>query len=325
MRYLKLIFFLISFVEAFGSYFDEYFSLNTHIKLKKSFNIVDIAVDKNNNLFILDLGEKNIKKYSQHGELLKVIGREGEGPGEFIYPRCISITNDEMCVGDLFTHRISFFTVEGIFIKSVICKGITSIAKIIASKNQLLVSGLKHGDTLYPGYFLHFYTREGEPKKSFFPLEYQITKIDALFTLALYAPFDIDSDGNIYTSWIYRYKLHKFLPNGELARIFPIPKNYISPPHPYPNPLNRDKYEKWLSKWHQVLKVIVVKDYILVFLRVHEPNEFRIDIYNKEGNLIHENVLTDLELLGKDPSGNLYFKGRLGEDFTELEIYKLKL
>ena len=79
----------------------------------------DIAVDWKGNVYILDSRAKNIKKFNSTGKFIKVIGREGQGPGEFSSPYRLACSGDRFVVWDMMGFRFSLFTLEGDPIKSV--------------------------------------------------------------------------------------------------------------------------------------------------------------------------------------------------------------
>jgi hypothetical protein len=50
------------------------------------YQIGDIAVDSQGNLYVLDSGNQRIQKYDTDGNYVQTIGRKGQGPGEFMRP-----------------------------------------------------------------------------------------------------------------------------------------------------------------------------------------------------------------------------------------------
>lgn len=322
-RLIFLIILLKPIICSGNTIFNEIFIYDKSVELDNVFGILDLKVDKNGRFFVIGRGEENVKIFSQRGDIIKVIGRKGEGPGEFTFPRCISVKESgEFCVGDMLTRRVSFFNSEGKFVNSIVCPSV--IARMVWLNSKLIISGIKQvGNSVC---FIHFLTKEGNLMKSIFSLKQEILKIDALYTLSLFAPFNVDSEENIYTSHIVKYQVHKFSSNGILLKVFPTPKNYIPPsPSKAPSPINKEEFEKWESTWHQVIGVFSVKHYILVLLRIHKPKEYRIDIYDKNGNIIRDNIVSGLKLLEVDYSGNLYFEGDSTDKGTLVMVYKCKL
>lgn len=78
-----------------------------------------LAVDRKGNVYYLDVQANNIKKFDASGTFLKVIGRQGLGPGEFQSPMRFTCSRDRIIVWDMMNMRISLLTLDGEFIKSV--------------------------------------------------------------------------------------------------------------------------------------------------------------------------------------------------------------
>lgn len=78
-----------------------------------------LAVDREGNVYYLDVQANNIKKFDASGTFLKVIGRQGLGPGEFQSPMRFTCSRDRIFVWDMMNMRISLLTLDGEFIKSV--------------------------------------------------------------------------------------------------------------------------------------------------------------------------------------------------------------
>ncbi len=78
----------------------------------------NIAVDDEENIYVLDRKEVHIKVFDKHGEYLRTFGKKGQGPGEFNIPSGILITpQNEIMVED--SRVLHFFTFQGEFIKSL--------------------------------------------------------------------------------------------------------------------------------------------------------------------------------------------------------------
>jgi len=82
--------------------------------------IRDIAVDDEGNIYILDLKEAHVKKFSKHGEYIETIGHKGEGPGEIGMPAFISISKEEvLIVEDVMKRSLIFYLLDGVCYKSI--------------------------------------------------------------------------------------------------------------------------------------------------------------------------------------------------------------
>lgn len=82
-------------------------------------SIVDIAIDGDGNIYLCDIGACNIKKFSEEGKFVKVIGRKGQGPGEFSLPSGIVITRKCLIIYDIGNRRLCSLTTDGEYVKSI--------------------------------------------------------------------------------------------------------------------------------------------------------------------------------------------------------------
>jgi hypothetical protein len=77
-----------------------------------------VTCDPEGNIYVVDSGAKNIKKFDAQGKFLKTIGREGQGPGEFGGLYYSTFAKDRLIVWDSGNRRLCSFTPEGIFVNS---------------------------------------------------------------------------------------------------------------------------------------------------------------------------------------------------------------
>jgi hypothetical protein len=82
------------------------------------YNVYDIEVDDQGNIYILDAGNHRIQKYAQDGQYLQTIGKEGQGPGEFdrVYSFLLDEENNIYVAGN---RKIHMFNSDGEFIKNI--------------------------------------------------------------------------------------------------------------------------------------------------------------------------------------------------------------
>lgn len=101
-----------------------------------------MALDAAGNLYVADSGERNIKIFDKNGKFVKTIGRAGQGPGEFQYPRGIAMRagNGEIAVFDL--QRIVIFSAAGVFSRQFPLKDGTSGVRLDTRGNFLIAATL---------------------------------------------------------------------------------------------------------------------------------------------------------------------------------------
>jgi len=69
-----------------------------------------IALDSDNNLYVVDANHDNFQIFDQEGRLLLFVGGNGSAPGEFYLPSGIYIDGrDRVYVADTFNRRIQVF------------------------------------------------------------------------------------------------------------------------------------------------------------------------------------------------------------------------
>ena len=73
----------------------------------------DIACDSAGNVYVMDFSDNSIKKFDSSGKFLKVIGRKGQGPGEFNMPIDMVFAKDRLVVWDMGNHRLCALTLTG--------------------------------------------------------------------------------------------------------------------------------------------------------------------------------------------------------------------
>lgn len=134
MKRLILFFFLLCFLGfLFADLIDVYkkgeikivpdpeFGKNTDWDLLFYKGIAGISFDPNGCFFVSGRGLHEIFKFDSNGNLVKSFGQKGQGPGDFISPRCLSILDNKyLVIGEYALNRkISLFDLDGEFKKVV--------------------------------------------------------------------------------------------------------------------------------------------------------------------------------------------------------------
>ncbi|KPK93239.1 hypothetical protein AMJ80_06060 [bacterium SM23_31] len=78
------------------------------------FRPTDVVVDEEENIYVLDYGDCRIQKYDSKGKHLATIGRRGQGPGDFLSPRCMNIAGDSnIYILDSGNRKVQIFNPSG--------------------------------------------------------------------------------------------------------------------------------------------------------------------------------------------------------------------
>ncbi|MGB2906958.1 MAG: 6-bladed beta-propeller [Candidatus Aminicenantaceae bacterium] len=95
------------------------------------------VVAENGKIYVTDIKERKVKVFDADGSFVSLIGREGQGPGEFTIPGQIQISPDnELMVEDGGALRMVFFTLDGEFIRnlSMVKPGILGLSGLIVDE-----------------------------------------------------------------------------------------------------------------------------------------------------------------------------------------------
>ena len=81
-----------------------------------------LSVDREGNLYFTDFGNKRVQMYDKSGQYVRTIGRQGQGPGEYIFPGQVYIDPEgNICVRNG-GHELNVYGKDSIFITKVTFK-----------------------------------------------------------------------------------------------------------------------------------------------------------------------------------------------------------
>ena len=115
------------------------------------YEIVDIALDSQDNIYVLEFKNNRIQKFNKDGKYLQTIGRKGQGPGELQSPFQILLdSKDNIYIND--DRKIKCFDKEGNFFKEIILKN-RIIDFLLNSKANFLIRTNKASESGHICYF----------------------------------------------------------------------------------------------------------------------------------------------------------------------------
>lgn len=136
--------------------FETIFSINNDKTTKKEYlfkEVMGIITDDENNFYVFENFGTEIRKYSKDGKYIRTISREGAGPGEIkLISQAYINQSGEIVVHDPPNYRITYFNLDGKYLRSVSCKsensylskvGIFDASSFIAIK-QVYTDKLEH-------------------------------------------------------------------------------------------------------------------------------------------------------------------------------------
>jgi len=251
--------------------------------------ISGISVDREEKIYVLDYSEADIKVFNKNGDYLKTIGRKGQGPGEMASPFAICITNkNEIVVQDLNNHQISFFSLEGRYLKAISTAELIIVGSVIDTQGNII--GI---------------TSATWPDKQIVELKKFSSELDYLYSFCsfslprrspAYNPFSpeicwaLTVDDEVVCGYSENYELKVFRSDGKLIRV--IRKDYepvrITPDEierikkTLPGPMRLD-----IPKIHAAYQDLTIDEegrcYVRSWEKTDETKEFFVDIFDSEG------------------------------------------
>lgn len=128
-----------------------------------------LGMDDRGHLYVLDTGNRRVQVFDTTGELVRTVGREGRGPGEFQYPVSLMVNRDgSVRVHDFARRNVARFGREGDYIDEVRApsplvgrvsgRGDVLLAALTASERgadpaTVVISEISPADTLQLAHF----------------------------------------------------------------------------------------------------------------------------------------------------------------------------
>ena len=173
-----------------------------------------VAVGDDGSIYVTDLGNKRIQKFSSTGEYVAEWGKSGKQAGEFHYPSGITVADGAVFVADRDLNRIQKFTTDGEFVAEwgkrgsyegqfLFPNGVAvydGIVYVVDTGNQRIQQFTTDGD------FVSSFGSSGLGPGQFLTV----------------VGIDIDDNGNIFVTDKGNSKIEKFSSDGVLLKSFPF-------------------------------------------------------------------------------------------------------
>ena len=233
-------------------------------------------VGDDGSVYISDLGNKRIQKFSSNGEYLTEWGQSGKHPGGFHFPTGVGVSHDSVFVADSDLNRIQKFSLEGEFISQWGQKGKTDgkffFPHDVAVKNDI-VYVVDTGNQR-----VQMFSTDGEFISSFGTSGLG----DGQFVTPV--GIDIDSEGNVYVTDKGNHKIEKFTGDGDYLQTFEFYySNYVFTPEAITVDESGDMY--------------ILNSATQRILHLSQDSDKRLSIFDQFGPYPHTfDLITDLEI-----------------------------
>ena len=246
-----------------------------------------VTVDDNKDIYIVDSKGNHIRVFDKNGDYLKTIGRTGQGPGEFNQISNIQITpENELMVHDRYMRRLTFFSLDGDYLRTVLLKGIQAFRVKVNSIGNYLVRTIDFDSaTLRAAYELKVYSSDLAFIRTIVKDEFRSTKAPLQPWMASrFLPSDL-----IICGFRESYEFKILDSEGKTVR--KVLKDYV--------PIEISEVEKKkrklpqsseLPKFFPAFQDFSVDDegrvFVQTFEKYDEEEKFYFDVFNTEGKYI---------------------------------------
>ena len=319
-------------------YSGDVFSLEEDLVLGKEekeeylFVRITLDVDENENIYVLDSRNSNIRVYDKNGIYKKTIGKRGEGPGEMVGPIGIQITpQNEIMINNSTRRRLPFFSLSGEYLRQISLSTIPMSPRLKVDSNgdfivKCPIRGEKFKDALMK------FNSDQEHILTVAEVE---TNPDGLyFRFSTGHLFDVTEENNIVWGVNNNYELRINNSEGKLIRrIFKDYDPVEVTEEEKKMMLEKDKIPSGMEvkfpKYYHPIADISVNEDGKIFVRTNEKaeaeNSFFYDIFDAEGKYIARFPLKTLEnipLVWK--KNKLYSVEEDDEGFQVVKRYKVE-
>ncbi len=278
--------------------------------------IGDIAIDRNGCIYVLDVFNYRVQKFSRDGRFQLSIGKgKGEGPGEFILPRSIAVDSQKrLYITDARQFRITVFDSTG---------GVVATMRTSSMPYHIVVG--KEGQIFLTS-FLNF---EGErvSKYSLFSKQQVLSFCKPRKECQWIAEagdgenIALNSEGNVYVAFYYPYDIRIFSSEGKLLNRFARQAKFFKPPKRDENGVMSPSCGVWAMSLLPDNKLITI-----VFNQEQKKFDFYFDVFDSDGNWLltvpaKEYGFTWPRIISSDYEGNLYLDH--SEPYPHLIKYKV--
>lgn len=175
------------------------------------FQWVGIAVDADDQIYVTDAMDYSLKKFDDQGQLIRKAGRKGQGPGEFLAPRLLALSEDYLFVTDQNIPGIQVFDHDLRFIHRLPLRIPVGDIKVLSDDRIAAVALM-----LNQSGCVHVYDVEGHILKK---IQYSTHKEP---TMMDWVEIAFDSRSNLYVVYNFQDRIEKYDTAGNLVWSRPI-------------------------------------------------------------------------------------------------------
>ena len=294
-------------------------------------DIRSVQVDKEENIYVLDLKDVRIKVFDKNGKGIRSFGKKGQNFGELRLPyRMYMVSGKELMFYDISNRRISYFSLDGKCLREISTRNQMFDRTMTDSKGHIIGYFFIPGETYT--HELKKFSPKLKPVMTLVTIEEQRTPyvIEMLDTTL---QFRLMENDNIVWSHPTSYEIFIVSPEGKTLR--KIVKDYDSekiteeekkqmiesrtvPP----------EYEITLPEYYNPLYYILCDEENRIYVRTYERDNkggFYYDVFDPEGRNITKFSLPGNELIFNAQKNKMYaVVSKGGNEFSSVKRYSVE-
>lgn len=304
------------------------------------FELRNVKLDKQGNVFVLDVGTCSIKKFNNSFELQKEAGKKGQGPGEFDTPASMDIDDSgSVYIYDSGKRSILVFDNDLNFKKNITLEKPELFYRIFLTVDRNLILA-KNAMLQGENYFYEF-SSEGRYLKSFFGVFQKLApRMKGMEELRNYSKLILyflsccninpKRDQIAFTHLVPEDPMKIYLIDIKTG-------TYKTLKYKIPGYNAQEYFEytkqgdyKQRSKFPHLYNIFMTREnFIITQRRIDilkdnsQQTKFIVDIFSPDGKLLKEGIAFD-KILDIDADNNIYCE-KEDNGITKLIIYSLKI
>ncbi len=246
--------------------------------------IPNLFVLNNGNFVIIDNFQgKKVYQFDQKGKYIQTIGREGQGPGEYSWPKFgYQSKSGHINIYDGNTFQTNIYDDVGKYLETIKYLKHFNVIQINSDSEKIFYRHSFIDDSLTT---MIKYSKDNKILKRFGKHTIDIKNVPPAYGGGM----AIDKKDNIYNVLTYDYKINKYNPSGELIKTYDVKlKNspyFIPFKEKNISKMTSDEKWKWLDSFTIIGHIEIIKDYLLV-LYLSKDREMIYDIFSIKNNHI---------------------------------------
>lgn len=285
-------------------------------------------------LFVVDEGRPQVRIFDASGSLLRIVGRHGDGPGEFLDPSDAIVDRDgKLFVADAEDGSVTRFTEDLTYDTAFSVPGFPTYALDFAGTSLLSVHW---NEPVGPNdHYLTLLTAEGHVRNTLHKVDSLVWAIPYWSSFA--GPIGAASPSRIVSGNMFMYPLHLYEGNGRPLKDFGDPPTSWSPPGrpergAFIGVQGRKRLVEWLTAAMVISGLGIYRDSAIFVVHAkpspqvtnfYARKDTLMDIYDLEGR----KIVTDVSLPGRFLRAGeyLYLLESTPPDDWRVGIYQLTI